>query len=122
MLPFPGRLDTLGGLAFSGIQTTLQAREGNFTLPAVTIAVRRDSQAERSIDTTGCRVCGALLGRRQIQLDVVAGRVVQILVHSQIPLGRRQGSVAEAELDLIELGALSLSELFGIDPSTLFGV
>ena len=36
----------------------------------------------------------ALLGR-QIQLDVVAGRVVQILVHSQIPLRRRQGSVAE---------------------------
>ena len=33
--------------------------------------------------------CGALLGRRQIQLDVVAGRVVQILVHSQILFGRK---------------------------------
>ena len=28
-------------------------------------------------------VCGALLRRRQIQLDVVAGRVVQILVNSR---------------------------------------
>ena len=52
-----------------------------------------------------CRVCGALLGRRQIQFEVVAGRVVLILVDAQIFFSRLQGTVAEAELDLIELGA-----------------
>ena len=67
-----------------------------------------------------CRVCGVLLGRRQIQLDVVAGRIVQILVHSQIPFGRRQRSVAEAELDLIELGAPLVSQL-RIGPSKVVG-
>ena len=46
-----------------------------------------------------------LLRGRQIELDVVTRRIVQVLVDAQIALRRRQAGMAEAELDLIELGA-----------------
>ena len=45
---------------------------------------------------------------------------MQILVNSQIPLSRHQRSVAEAELDLIELGAPLVSQL-RIGPSKVVG-
>ena len=53
----------------------------------------------------------ASIRRRQIQPDVVAGGVVEILVDAQVSLGSRQRSVAERKLDLIEPGAALVGQL-----------
>ena len=44
-------------------------------------------------------------------MQVVAGRVRQILLHSEIPFGGLNRGVAERELDLIQLGAAFEGEL-----------
>lgn len=60
---------------------------------------------------TGNRVDHNRVRRRQVQPDIVARGVVEVLVDAQVPLRSREGRVAERELDLIQLGAALVRQL-----------
>jgi len=53
----------------------------------------------------------ALLLKRQTQLDAIVRRVDQILLRSQVPLGRLYRGVAQEQLDLLKLAARGPAQL-----------